>query len=206
MDEGAKVARFLNFAAAGPLLKREGRQVEEVAVQLRTMTDEVSRTLASSERRSPEKMSPARIAISSEMDQRRRSFNALLEPHTWCLYLAGWNKKGTPVFVDMPTLDGSGDWMLCLIRLARAHLVDRLRKCAQCGVWFFALTPWAQYCSTPCRKTHFRSNPEFQKRNTKYQRNYFRKQCSVNKDHYRKGLSPAEVRELKKGKRHAKKR
>jgi hypothetical protein len=189
MKEGAILARFLNLASAEPLLRSEGHAVEQVASQLTALTEDAFRR---------------RVKLSSEEIARRRAerekkleqFNALLRPHTWELQLVGWSDKGTPVFCDLPS-SGTGAEMFILIQLARAQLLDRLRKCAKCGTWFFARRPRAKFCSTSCRKAEFRSTEEFQKQNEKYQKKYYRNKLSPNQEYYQKGLEPAEIRELK---------
>jgi hypothetical protein len=151
----------------------------------------------------------ALTADSSPAPEAIEQFNAdHMRPHTFHLELIGLNQKRIPVFVEFPT-GTTSDEMMIVIRLAREQLLDRLRRCDWCGIWFFAPKVWARFCSTQCQQEQFRSAPDFKKRNKKYQRDWFRKQASKNRELYRKDLTPKQVREFKrkhKEKRHGKKR
>jgi hypothetical protein len=194
MKEGARIAALLNLSAKEPLLREECRAIEGMALELSALTEEVSSAM-SSPRRSPGEI----IRRRAEREHRVEKFNAThLRPHTWTVELSGW-REGTPVFFDRPSA-GKTTNLFTLIELARLQLLDRLRKCAHCGIWFFATKPWAIFHDTLCRKAAARSEPGFQERHRKYQGNYFRKKLSVNQKYYKAGLSPAQVRALKKRK------
>jgi len=197
MEDGSSLARYLNRALAEPLLRSSVQPVERIVLRLTAMTDEISREWAAFTSR----IKPSPDGITRVRSEQLRQFNALLEPHTWHLYAVGWRRKGdraVPVFCDMPTLgtDSMADLMFSIIQLARAGLLDRLRKCAGCGIWFFARKPWAKFHSDACKKKTHRSTPEFKQKNKVDQRNYYRKTLSPYQRYYKKGLSPIEVREL----------
>jgi hypothetical protein len=201
MNDGAYIANILNFAATEPSLQTTSENIAQVATQLTAMTKDVSRRFSAIG--GPKISAKERARIRAEDEEKLNRFNALLLPHTWSLELVGWNNnnkggRAVPVFVDMPNLASNATYMSMLIQLARAGLLDRLRKCAGCGKWFFARKPWGEFCSTACRKEKFRSTPEYQQENREFQRDYFRKKLSVNQKYYQKGLSPSEIRELRK--------
>jgi hypothetical protein len=100
-----------------------------------------------------------------------------------------------------------------IVDLATNGLLDRVRRCSHCQKWFFAKRADRFFCSAAHRQAVYKSTPEFKAKASKAQVIYYREQLSPNKDSYRKGLSPAAVRELKrqrknrmKEKRHGKKR
>jgi hypothetical protein len=210
MEDGRFLANYFNFANTEPRMRSFVEPVKQVAVQLAAMTNEFSRARAAFDagvRKSAEEITRGR----AEQDEKLRQFNALLEPHTWHLYLVGWNGEGgkaAPVFVDMPTLGTQADLMFRLIQIARAGLINRLRICAGCGIWFFARKPWGKFHSDACKKATNRSTPEFKEANKNFQRKYYREKLSPYQRHYKRGLSPADVRELSRPKerKRAKKR
>jgi hypothetical protein len=197
MKDGTHIAALLNLAATEPALRSECQAIEEMALELIALTEDVSRAPAFwGMRHSPdEEINRGR----AKRRERLEKFNAIhLRPHTWHVELTGWN-KGVPVFVDLPTsITSTPSLMFTLVQLARVQLIDRLRKCAHCEIWFFALKPWARFHNELCRKAAARSEPGFQEKNRDYQRNYFRESLSVNQDKYRDGFSPSEVRALNK--------
>jgi hypothetical protein len=205
MKDGAHIADLLNLATTEPALRSECQAIEEMALELIALMEDVSRAPAywGMRRSSDKNINRGR----AERRARLEKFNAIhLRPHTWHVELTGWN-KGVPVFDDLPTSTTSTpSLMFNLIQLARAQLLDRLRKCAHCGIWFFAKKPWARCHNEQCRKAVTRSKPGFQEDNKEYQRLYFRDKLSVNQELYRKGYSPSEVRALKKRCKQAKKR
>jgi hypothetical protein len=214
MEDGAFLARTLNLAATEPLLQTRCDAIAQVASQLTAMTDEASRgfaTPASGVKRSLKKAARLRAARDEQIQQ----FNALLRPHTWHLELVGWTNedgRAVPAFVDMPTWERGNEatTMSMLVKLARAGLLGRLRKCERCSKWFFSRQPWGKFCGAACRKKHAHSTDDFKEQNRVYQGDHYRKFYSPNKKYYRKGWSPAEVREMLKKRRqekhHAKRR
>jgi hypothetical protein len=130
--------------------------------------------------------------------------NKLLKEYPWVLQLRSAHpsrtaKRSFLFFVNRPAgpMEQGHTWLEMILALMSSGLLDRLRTCANCGCWFYARLPKAKFHSIPCRQAHFRSTPEFQEKNKKYQGNYFRQELSVNKKYYREGLSRDEVRALK---------
>jgi hypothetical protein len=89
-------------------------------------------------------------------------------------------------------------WLSAIIvNLATEGLLERVRRCPYCQKWFFAKRADRFFCSAAHRQAVYKSTPAFQEKASEYQANYYRKHLSPNKDSYRKGMSPADVRELK---------
>jgi len=160
MRDGAFLVELLNRATAEPLLYPRCRAVEQLLAEL---------------------------ALSRESD-RVEPFNVLLRPHTVTAQLLGW-KDGVPVFEDMPTLPES-DLMLLVVKLARARLISRVKKCA-CGRWFFNR---GEFCKRSCWKTNYLAKPKVQQENAKYQMRYFRENLSKYQKLYKRGMTAEQVR------------
>lgn len=205
MKDGAHIANLLNLAATEPTLRAECQAIEEMALELIALTEDVSRTPAlwSARHSSDENINRGR----AERRERLEKFNAIhLRPYTWHVELVGFGKEG-PSFCDLPTsIGGPTGLMFTMIQLARIQLLDRLRKCAHCSIWFFALKPWARCHDKLCAKALERSRPGFKKRNKEYQGEYFRNHLSVNQDLYRKGLDPKAVRAIVKSRKQKRKK
>ena len=143
----------------------------------------------------------------AQAEQEIAAINEMLERYPYVLRLGQVSRGGAFSFYERIS---PGGLIEIIFRLARAGVLDRLRKCARCSEWFFARTPKGVFCKNSCRQAAFRAKPESVEENKNYQSKYFREQLSVNKKYYREGLSPAEVREVLKKrrqeKRHAKRR
>jgi hypothetical protein len=64
-----------------------------------------------------------------------------------------------------------------LVNLARTDELSRLRRCRECGHWFYATRPHQQFCKLngdSCRRSHYRQNPEFKIKNATYMRERYR--------------------------------
>ncbi len=209
-EDGPFLAKYFNLATTEPRMRSLVEPLQRIVLQLRAMTDEVSRTWAA--------VQPGvkySASAHAEWEEKQRRFNALLEPHGFYLYLSGWTEKdgkAVPVFCDMPTGTKTTK-VFQLIQLARKGLLERLRTCVQCGIWFFAGTPWAECCSKKCKKKKNDSKPGAKEKHNIQARYSYRKTASPHHEYYQKGFSPAEVRALLrkrkhrlKGKIHGKKR
>jgi hypothetical protein len=85
-----------------------------------------------------------------------------------------------------------------VLRLLDEGLLDRLRRCAQCGIWFFASVPKAKFHSTACRQENFRSTLEYKEKNRAYQRDWYRKLATAASARNRPPLKwPKEKRNVK---------
>jgi len=51
-------------------------------------------------------------------------------------------------------------------------LVNRIRRCAECRRWFFAVTEHQKYCGDKCRKRHAAHGEEFLEKRRTYMRDY----------------------------------
>jgi hypothetical protein len=139
----------------------------------------------------------------AKFERKRKQFNALfasLGPQTRNLRLEGFDIDGEPIFDEGPPFDPRADLLRMylagrLAKLAKAGSINRLRRCARCGAWFFAGKPWAKFHSRGCKKAAELTARQTEKFN-KYQSDYYRKWLSQNSDLYEKGYSPAEVRQL----------
>ena len=93
-----------------------------------------------------------------------------------------------------------------IVNLATEGLLERVRRCPYCQKWFFAKRADRFFCSAAHRQAVYKSTPAFQEKASEYQANYYRKHLSPNKDSYRKGMSPADVRELKRKRKRTRRR
>jgi hypothetical protein len=180
--------------------------VERIISQLSSMTQEVLQSWAAVKPRG----ATFSVSAHAEWEERLRSFNSLLQPHTWHLVLGGFRPrdgKAVPVFMELPTQESDAGLMFRLIQLARAGRLDRLRTCAWCGIWFFARTPWAECHDSKCKKKKNDSKPGAKESHAQTAAQHYRMRVSPNADLYQQGFSPDEVRLIlksKKGKRNRK--
>jgi hypothetical protein len=192
--DGAHLAKYLNLADTQPGMRALVEPLEKIVLQLRALSEEVVQNWAAVKPRAT-----FSVAAHEESEEKLRQFNSLLEPHTWQIRLVGFNEKNgraVPVFVELPTLGTEANLMFRLVQLARAGRLHLLRRCAWCGIWFFARKRWAECHDKACSRARIRSMPEFKEKNREFQRKYYRNTLSPYQRHYGKGLSPAEVRNL----------
>jgi hypothetical protein len=204
--DGEWLARYFNLATAYPQMRDRVAPLQEIVTRLSEMTAEVTRNWA-------ELKPDATFSVSAheETERKKEDFNAPLRAQTWHIELDGFierNGKAVPSFIELPSEGSEAGKMFRLIQLARAGLIDRLKKCAWCGIWFFARKSWAECHSKACYKAKTRSTEEFRERNRVDQVKYYRQKLSPYQRYYKKGLSPSEVRHLlrSKEKNNAKKR
>jgi hypothetical protein len=50
------------------------------------------------------------------------------------------------------------------LHLANQQLLDRVRRCRECGTWFFARMIHKESCSTRCQQVYIRSSEEFKQK------------------------------------------
>jgi hypothetical protein len=171
--------------------------VVRILTELQTLTEECSRSWA--------EVKPGMtfsVAAHDAWEKKEEQFNQLMRPYTSYKHFLGFKEvKGRPVpqFVDMPV--GVGTFIPELLEIVRAGHIDRLRKCGKCEDWFFSLKTWGKFCSSACKMASKRAKPGFTERNRVDQRNHYRKRLSPNKRLYRQGLSPEQVRELRRSKK-----
>jgi hypothetical protein len=124
-------------------------------------------------------------------EKEKDSINAALRRYPWVLQLQGISSAGVPGFADDESEgDEAQTYAKMAIDLARAKLLDRLRKCARCQLWFFAKRLESEYCSRNCYRAHYRGTEKYKVLNRKHQRQFYKRHYSANR----------------KGKRNAKKR
>ncbi len=124
-------------------------------------------------------------------EKERDSINAALRRYPWVLQLQGISSAGVPAFitfVEDESADEAQTWAKMAIDLTRANLLDRLRKCAHCQLWFFAKRPEAEYCSVKCRLAHFRTTERGKALNRKHQRQFYERHYAASR---RKGKHTA---------------
>jgi hypothetical protein len=126
----------------------------------------------------------------AQAEQEIAAINDMLERYPYVLRLGKVSRNGFHFYEDIRP----GGLIDIIFRLARAGVLDRLRRCAQCGKWCFTR---GTSCSTPCRQKRYRDKPETKEKTRLTARTY-----------YRDILSPVTAKHLKwrKGKRNAKKR
>lgn len=60
----------------------------------------------------------------------------------------------------------------CLIKLAEAGLVGRMRQCWNCQKWIYAKFERQRFCSGPCREKAFRGSAEGKRKRREYMQGY----------------------------------
>lgn len=126
--------------------------------------------------------------------------NDSLQKYPWVLRVFVSPDQGKLGFLKFPApgTEAEGQtWLRMVVQLMEAGLLDRLRRCAHCGIWFYANRPKGKFHSTACRQVYFRSTAEYREQNREYQRKYY-------KD-WRSAATGKQAKE-RKGKRNAKKR
>ncbi len=119
------------------------------------------------------------------------------------LRLVGFTSTGTPQFFNRypgGVTEQGQTWAEMILTIARAGLIDRLRLCKQCKLWFFARRPESESCSKKCRQDYYRSKPEKKARHRNQASKHYREHLSPYSRYYRKGLSPKQVMKLLKAK------
>ena len=58
-----------------------------------------------------------------------------------------------------------------IITLAKFSMLDRIRTCAHCDIWFFGT---GTYCSPKCKQAAYRGTPEFKAHANAYQKKYYK--------------------------------
>lgn len=116
-----------------------------------------------------------RFVFSRTIAKETAFINATLRRYAWTVQLSSFGLEGRPIFTDHPTDAPEGCASIrSVIDLAKAGLLDRLRRCAYCRLWFFGIQSNAAYCSAPCRQQKYRSKPKVKARTRKYAREYYR--------------------------------
>jgi hypothetical protein len=106
--------------------------------------------------------------------------NELLARYPYVVELVAVGKDAL-IFADFPVHSQRGSrFSRMVITLARQKLLDRFRRCAQCGKWLFASRPKKRFCSAECQQAKWRSTAEFKEHNREYQRTYYRDVLSPN--------------------------
>lgn len=65
-----------------------------------------------------------------------------------------------------------------ILRLIEEGTLLKIRRCQQCGKWYFAHYWHQQYCTTSCRRKHLSVTEEFKEERRKYMRRYYKLQNS----------------------------
>jgi hypothetical protein len=86
------------------------------------------------------------------------SILSTLAPMKWTLLPLG---QGYAIDLEHPTLTELA--FLCLADITQAGLLDRLRRCRQCGKWFAARRAKKSFCSPDCQQefwSEYRKTPQ----------------------------------------------
>ena len=114
--------------------------------------------------------------------------SALLRYHTLPLAQGG---PGMFEVIDRPVISGRVDkwsawerWAVGeLLRLARkSGGLSLLRRCSECGQWFYANRPHQQFCGVSCRRRHEAQDPEFKEKRATYMRETYRAKIEPEKE------------------------
>jgi hypothetical protein len=65
---------------------------------------------------------------------------------------------------------GESDAVMRLIELFQTRFLERVRKCEQCGTWFYSIRTDGRFCRQVCGQQHFRSRPDSKERRKLYMR------------------------------------
>jgi hypothetical protein len=66
-----------------------------------------------------------------------------------------------------------------LFALSEEMLLGRLRRCAHCQRWFYALKSHGRFCSVACQQEHYKSSPKSKQYRARYMREYRSRQKEV---------------------------
>jgi hypothetical protein len=159
--DGEFVAAWLNSADGWGYSRESQERLKSLVMQLNAMSEK------------------ALHGKNIEKDE-LNAINVELERFPWVVRLAGFQPSGAPVFFQKALTSKKGHtWLEMIIQIVLAGLLDRLRRCAHCGSWFFAKKPKGIYCSTRCRQARFRSTPEYKTMNREYQRKHYQRWHSI---------------------------
>ena len=83
---------------------------------------------------------------------------------------------------EKPVITSTGQWahwermsVGTLLMLARKPgELSRLRRCAECLQWFYAIKGHQQFCRVSCRRRHTAQDPEFKDKRAAYMRDQYR--------------------------------
>jgi hypothetical protein len=79
-----------------------------------------------------------------------------------------------------PLMDVLSVQVRCVVQLIGQGTILRIRRCRQCGSWFFAHSSHQEFCKTSCRIKHFAGSEKFKEKRRKYMRDYYKLQKAKN--------------------------
>ncbi len=91
-------------------------------------------------------------------------------------------RSNRPIFTRPNTLMKvtEEDALQSLLSLACQGYLQRVRRCLQCGRWFFARFSTKKFCRTECQQSYFRSSQEWKA----HRREYMRKNRALHRSGY----------------------
>jgi hypothetical protein len=89
-------------------------------------------------------------------------------------------RPGKFEIVERPVTSSTGRWapwqrwaVGTLLNLAKKPgKLSRLRRCLECGQWFYAIRGHQQFCGESCRRRHTAQDPEFKAKRADYMKQY----------------------------------
>ena len=121
---------------------------------------------------------------------------AVMQPKQWVLWMRSALKDGeyahryvvdgkpipnsTSLFHAEQTV-GEADVVLRIANLAVISELHRVKRCANCGKWFYAERSHQKFCpGAECRHAHYRRSPQYKKKRRDYMRKHRAEQASSN--------------------------
>jgi hypothetical protein len=116
---------------------------------------------------------------SHECDEVIAKINNELRRHRWSPMLERLDGMGglkVSRFDNSRTLEEAYEiWCVeWITELVRLRSISRVRRCGECGRWFWAVKDHQKYCSGNCRQAHATHSPVFKEKRAKYMKDFYR--------------------------------
>jgi hypothetical protein len=153
-EQGGRVVRWLNSQHES----KAGLRVARILLLLGQIREEHPTTPAESKTLIPELQS------------------LLRNWRVWASLNGPYLDPKQPLLFHWKSNKPEGDLLLHLVRLSETNLLDRVRRCSKCRIWFFARFRHQRYCTTRCQQSAYKTSEEWKDRRRKYMREYRRTQ------------------------------
>lgn len=107
-----------------------------------------------------------------------KELNTILKRYRWSPVFRAYVFLGLDVIWDFNNTKTEQDWengaILWITRLVQRRIISRLRRCRECGKWYYAMTDHQHYCGEICRKKFASRNEVFKEKRRRYMAEYRR--------------------------------
>jgi hypothetical protein len=138
------------------------------------------------------KLAPEKYSKQLDIDERRFRINRELGGYRFLPFvippvkIAPWTSKHWTVGWQIQSrtperrktqspgefLLGEGEALQMILDLAKAGLLNRLRRCSRCHKWLYAKFRHQSFCSTICQQKHYAKSEEWRAKRREYMRRY----------------------------------